>query len=156
MEAEQSEQEEKIFTRRTAYTLENWRTKEKLACHIPDQVFEYTFETILKTLMLHQLGKLNVYEIAFALAFLADGWRVYRLPLNLARPSHKYIACHLLDYFKIQKDALQGKGVPDFIITRLDGNFRFIEVKVTEKTLRKEQVEWADRFPYEYFVLRPD
>lgn len=138
------------------YTLENWRTGEIEVREYPDKILKLTLEDIIKFLHDHYGRILNFNELFFYLTFVLEGWQVYCTPFNRHHPTTKYIAWHIIDELGIAGKALKRGGCPDFLLVNWkDKSFRFVEVKASEQTLNKKQVEWGKEFSYDFFVAKP-
>ena len=53
-----------------------------------------------------------------------------------------------------RKYFIGGRGVPDFLVQEKDGDWKFIEVKQTEKDLNKNQIEWIKETGISVFVVK--
>lgn len=143
------------MNRNLAYTLENWRTREIDIRKYPNGIFELTLQEIIKSLLSHHGRVLNFNELIFFLTFTLEGWKVYCTPLNRSGFASRYILDVLVEKYEIDYGALAKGGCPDFLlVNEKDHTFRFVEVKASEKSLNKKQVEWSKKFPYDLYIAK--
>lgn len=146
-----------VIPTRYYYTLENWHTEEILAIGTAQEVSSYTFKDMVGILADNGGRNVNFHELFSNLVFASEGWKAYRLPMNRFDFANRYIIPALVKKFNIDATALYGKGCPDFFLTKNDGSntFRFVEIKASERSLSIDQVRWADKFSYEFYIFKP-
>ncbi len=137
------------------YTIENWKTGQIQVKNISNKVFNRKIKEIIPTLSKYNCKFLNIIEMIFVLVFESEGWKIIRLPLRKKDPILMYVEIMLTKELAIKDDSLFGKGCPDLLLYDLERKkFRFVEIKQTEKSLNKNQIDWIKKYNYEVYVVK--
>ena len=119
-----------------------------------DEKINLDYKELLEICDKSESTGLNMFEIIFFMIFKKRGYTITRMPLP---ESSRLSLRNIHNRLGIEKESLQGVGVPDFLIEK-DGEYKFVEVKSPTDRLHPSQKSWIKKYKYNtsLFILIPE